>query len=334
MIRRFISGKSLIRFFAAVFLIMAVALPVGAAEAEEDLIQRDESMLCGDDVYYSISADVISFSGNGTMWEESHYENGFPWNSYKDILTTAIFEEGITGIPAYAFYGFKELSDVEMADTIQSIGNYAFDETVLTGDVTLPQDLESIGVRAFPDTVSGYIIGPSNSYFTTANGVLFNKERRTLLMYPGGRSNTEYSIPDGVTSIADYSFDSDRLKELNFPATLTELSANALYDIPNLESFTVSSDNTVFASDSGNLYTRGFSELVKGAVGRTGSIKLHSNTLMIDDYAFYGSRASSIEFSEALQSIGEYAFVNCTSLKTLYSVPVSLKYIKTKAFNI
>ena len=333
MIRRLISGKSIIRFLTAIYVVMALSLPVGATEAGDELIERDDYEQCGDDAFYSISDNVITFSGSGALWEESAYQAGFPWNTYKDTLTSAIFESGITSIPAYAFYGFEALSGTDMADSIERIGSSAFSETSLTGSVSLPDDLVSIGTGVFPDTVSGFSISSSNSDFVSANGVLYDKERRKLLIYPGGRTNSYYSIPDGVTSIADYAFDSDRLKELYIPASLTELAPKALYDIPAIEYFTVSGDNTVFASDSGNLYSKDFSELIKGAVGRTGSIKLHQNTMFIDSYAFYGSRASSIEFSIGLSSIGEYAFVNCTSLKTLYSVPVSLKLINAYTFN-
>ena len=86
MIRRLISGKSIIRFLTAIYVVMALSLPVGATEAGDEFIERDDYEQCGDDAFYSISDNVITFSGSGALWEESAYQAGFPWNTYKDTI--------------------------------------------------------------------------------------------------------------------------------------------------------------------------------------------------------------------------------------------------------
>ena len=42
--------------------------------------------------------------------------------------------------------------------------------------------------------------------YSSENGVLFNKDRTKIIVYPRGKENTSYTIPDGVTSVGEYAF--------------------------------------------------------------------------------------------------------------------------------
>src|SRR5690606_21537812 len=46
----------------------------------------------------------------------------------------------------------------------------------------------------------------SNSYYSSIDGVLFNKQKNQLIKYPEGKKTAFYEIPDTVNDIADYAF--------------------------------------------------------------------------------------------------------------------------------
>jgi hypothetical protein len=48
-------------------------------------------------------------------------------------------------------------------------------------------------------------VDAQNSFFSSVNGVLFDKSQSTLIEYPGGKDGS-YTIPGSVTSIGDYAF--------------------------------------------------------------------------------------------------------------------------------
>ena len=50
----------------------------------------------------------------------------------------------------------------------------------------------------------------NNPYFSTIDGVLFDKSKKTLIAYPGGKKGKSYTIPKKVVTIDSYAFESNR----------------------------------------------------------------------------------------------------------------------------
>ena len=45
-----------------------------------------------------------------------------------------------------------------------------------------------------------------NKFYTEVDGVLFDKNMETLLVYPGANENEEYIVPDGIRRIDKVAF--------------------------------------------------------------------------------------------------------------------------------
>ena len=68
----------------------------------------------------------------------------------------------------------------------------------------------------------------ANEAYCSDGGVLFNKDKTTLLQYPVGKTETDYAVPASVTSIAEYAFaGSNALTEVTLPEGLTEIAEYA-----------------------------------------------------------------------------------------------------------
>ena len=70
-------------------------------------------------------------------------------------------------------------------------------------------------------------VDTENPYFTSVDGVLFNKDCTKLLCYPGGKEGDEFTIPATVTEIDSQAFAICRIKKLTIPASLTAITVDA-----------------------------------------------------------------------------------------------------------
>ena len=87
--------------------------------------------------------------------------------------------------------------------------------------ITVPASVEIIGDCAFlnfsSDSFKNITVANENKYFSSENGVLFNKNKTELLCYPCGKNETTYTVPKTVTKLATVSFSSCKLNKLNLP---------------------------------------------------------------------------------------------------------------------
>ena len=160
---------------------------------------------------------------------------------------------GLSEIGDYAFMYCEKLQNVVLPNTIERIGECAFADCVKLCDVIFPETLEvierdvfhyckSIKTIRIPKNVSyihpyafyyycGFtemLVDEDNQYYCAQNDVLFDKEMTKLICYPRAKSDTYYSVPDGVTTIGECAFfASDNLTYVSLPETLRIIESSA-----------------------------------------------------------------------------------------------------------
>ena len=146
-----------------------------------------------------------------------------------ESLTSVTIPDSVTSIGEYAFYYCRSLTSVTLPDSVTSIGNGAFYWCGSLTSVTIPDSVTSIGVGAFAlcTSLTGIWVAEGNSYYASdASGVLFNKDKITLVQCPG--TFREYTIPDSVTSIVGYAFDGCvSLTSVTIPDSVTSIGERA-----------------------------------------------------------------------------------------------------------
>lgn len=99
-----------------------------------------------------------------------------------------------------------------------------------------------------------YIV-EDNSFYILIDGVLFSRDKLTLVSMPPDLRKENYSIPEGTMVIADNAFRGCHyLKSVSIPKSVVKIDTDAFEKCENLEKFVVHPDNNSYFSKKDVLY--------------------------------------------------------------------------------
>ena len=262
-------------------------------------------------------------------------------------LKSITIPNSVTEMGRRAFSGCSSLTGIAIPDSVTEIGKYAFDGCKSLTSITIPDGVTSIGDGAFYNcsSLTEIKVASENSNYVSVNGVLYNKDKTTIICYPAGKKGNNYKIPDGVTKVGSSAFiGCSSLTSITIPNSVTEIGYSVFEGCTNLKSITIPNGVTSIGDSAFEDCTSLKSITIPNSVTSIGdsafedstsltSITIPNGVTSIGDSAFEGCTSlTSITIPDSVTSIGFGAFIGCSSLTSI-TIPDSVTCIGDSAFN-
>lgn len=186
------------------------------------------------------------FSYDGALYDTYPllYEDGYG-------ILTEIDGPVLTFVP-------QEKTDIIISEKAKAIGPMAFNMSDIE-TVTIPDTVEFLllsfyicpylknihlgsGVKPFEggdlaifamycSALTTITVNENNEdYYADENGVLFSKDKKTLVNYPSGKTEKTYTVPDGVSVISSGAFvEKEKLASIILPQSVQKVEAGAIF---------------------------------------------------------------------------------------------------------
>ena len=335
---------------------------------------------CGDNLTWILYDDgLLSIRGTGEMNnyidDDDYSFTDAPWSgsiTNTQRVKNVVIQNGVTSIGVCAFYGCSKLTTLTIPDSVTSIGGSAFDSCTGLTSVMIPDSVTSIGDDAFYNckkltmvTIGSGVTSIGGDAFYNCIGltrvnindlaawcnILFEDYYSTPLYYAeyfylNGTEITDLVIPDGVTSIGSYAFDSFKnMISVTIPDSVTSIGNWAFENCTGLTRVNIN-DLTAWCNIpfdngynnnpltyAGHLYLNGteitdlvipdsVTSIVANAFSQCSgltSVTIPDSVTSIGDYAFQDCVGlTTVTIGNSVTSIGFCAFENCTGLTDVY----------------
>ena len=168
-------------------------------------------------------------------------------NKPTDVVIPNTIEYGgknysVTTIGQWAFYSCISLASIDIPNSVTTIGESAFASCESLASIDIPNSVTTIGEQAFASCTSlaSISVASDNPNYIGIDGVLFNKDKTMIVIYPAGKDGSVYTIPNSVTTIGEYAFAyCSSLASIDIPNSVTTIGKYAFAYCSSLASVNI-----------------------------------------------------------------------------------------------
>lgn len=244
------------------------------------------------------------------------------FHNCKNLLKITI-PDTIINIDAYAFGGCENLKSILIPNSVKKIADYAFHNCTNIENILIPDSVVSLGANPFLycRKLININVSPDHSTYASIDGVLFQKQEKTLISYPYGKTASTYLIPQGILRIGESAFEgNEQLVSVIIPDSVLGIDKRGFGNCKNLSSIFIP-DNVNTIENRAFVNCRNLRE-----------VTLPKNLKSIEESVFLGCELlTNISIPNNVTSIGKSAFDSCTNLISI-TIPDNVVSIGTGAF--
>ncbi len=237
-------------------------------------------------------------------------------------LTVVSIPSSVESLGKNVFNGCTALTEVTLSSGLKSLGDSLFYGCSSLATIKIPASVTEFGKDMFIGCTSlnELQIDENNPTYSFEDGILYSKDKKTLILYMPGREGSIFEIPEGVEKIEAYAFyGNESIKALTVGGGVKEIGEYAFANsmITSL----------VFNAGTDTVPARAFYNCTK-----LSSVEFGADITKIGDYAFAGTGFETLVIPEHITEIGKYSFCKMESLKEL-NVPSNIKTVSEAAFH-
>ncbi|MDE6520348.1 MAG: leucine-rich repeat domain-containing protein [Ruminococcus sp.] len=245
---------------------------------ELDIIIPDDVVKIGERVFRGRNIKSVTIPSSVKVIEREAFE-------LCHNLTKVTLNNGLENIKKDAFHGCS-INEIEIPETVKTIGEDAFASASITS-INIPEKLKHITKECFVHyrMLENISVSENNKNYKSLNGVLFDKDMKTLICYPPTKKDSCYTVPDGVEVIQKWAFlGCNSLKSVTFPESMKWIESCSFQACENLKHITIPCCEMVMNSKA--FYITHFSDVT--IIGR-------KITINVSDYFRTANGAFSAE---------------------------------------
>jgi hypothetical protein len=281
-------------------------------------------------------------------------------------LKSITLPTALTAFGGTCFSGCTSLTSIVIPSGVQTLSYNTFQNCTALATATLPAQLKTFDLNAWANAspftgcynLESVSIDPSNIYYATQDGALYDKNKTILVYCPTGRKGA-FTLPSTVITVgqcsmmdckgltafsfgtsAPVTLESNSFKRctglttITIPASVTTLASSQyggpFYGCDNLQILYAAGGN--FVTVDGVTFTADMKTIVSCVPTKAGDYVIPDGVTTIKPSAFATCVSlTSVTMPSSVTSIGSFAFLSCTGL-TSVSLSSNLKTIPYQGF--
>ena len=191
---------------------------------------------------------------------------------YETNLKSVVLPTGLKYISNEAFKFCYNLKTVTLPNTVESLGDACFGSCTSMQSISIPNSvkdmrwstfdrctsLKTVTIGSGVDIMNAYsvfggctslesiTVNSANKDFSSANGILYNKYKSEILLYPINKKDTAYTVPSSIDTLYEMSANGNTyLKTVTIPSNIKDIGDYAFgyigekYNYQKVSGFTI-----------------------------------------------------------------------------------------------